>query len=163
MNIYFSILILNLDENINNANYFSDWLKNPYKLSHIKVLLLVDYWTQNGILTFEYIAAEILNLVFESRSFDEILAFVCLIHSEIALIIMGKLLLLYPAGKLDREKNHKFMEILTACCTHLTESIKNEKYFSSAVSFIENFSNIIFNQLKIVLTENSNVPECIDM
>ena len=163
INIHYTISILKLDQKINNANYFAEWLKNPCELSHIMVLLLVDCWIKNGSITFEDVASQTLALIFESSNFDLIIELVWLVHSEMALILLQKLLAIYPVNYDIKEKNIKFMELLVTCCTHFTEVVKNENFFNAVTSSILDFSNKVFDQLKIVQEENANMLRCFDM
>jgi hypothetical protein len=161
--ILYTMSILKLDQKINNANYFAEWIRNPSDLSHIMVLLLVDYWTQSGSITFEDVANQILASSFDSTNFDIIIALVWLVNSEIALILIQKLLAIYPVNYDTKEKNEKFIGLLVTCCTHFTDVVQNEKLFNAAASLILEISDKVFDQLQIALEENSNVLKCIDM
>lgn len=160
-NIHYTIAILRLDQKTNNPNYFPEWIKNPCELSHIKVLLLLDYWTQNGSLALEDVASHIIDFMFESSNFDRIISLVWLINSEIVSLLIQKLVTMYPVYYIERVKKARFMELLLTCCTHFTDATKSEN--SAAVSTIMEFSNRVFEQLTIALEENSNVIKCINM
>jgi hypothetical protein len=154
-NIHYTISILKLDL-YNNINYFAEWIKNPFELNHFQVLLLVDCWIKNGSSTYQDVASQILALGFESFNFDLIIELVWFVHSEIALILLEKLLLCYPVNYDIKEKNIKFMQLLITCCTHFTQVDTNE-----LTSSLLEFSNNVFDQLLIAQEGNSSIS--IDM
>jgi hypothetical protein len=109
------------------------------------------------------VATQILVSVFESTNFDIIIALVWRVHSEIALILIQKLLAIYPVNYGTKEKNEKFIDLFVTCCTHFTDVAQNGRLFNAAASLILEISDKVFDQLKIAQEENSDVLKCIDM
>ena len=161
--IHYTVSLLKLDSKINNVAYFSDWLKNPSELCHINVLLLLEFWNQNETLKFKDVAAQIMTQLFDSKSFNGVIALLSSAHPEISLTLLGKLLSLYSVDSQDKHLKLKFLEVVETCCTHFTNGVKSESYFNAALSSIFNFSKIVFDQLNIAFEESHNVPRFIDM